>query len=135
MEFIHCYNAYFHWCAAAHQWKALIKQAERSRSYLMRLPSAVQSQAELQHICISLLWRRFIVARFLCTVLKGPVAAGPLVMPSRLNKSSVSADLRDSIANPILKNRAFVESFSVAGCSGGAVCLMLSGGPRISIAG
>ena len=21
MEFSHCYNAYFHWCAAAHQWK------------------------------------------------------------------------------------------------------------------
>ena len=22
MEFSHCYNAYFHWRAAAHQWKA-----------------------------------------------------------------------------------------------------------------
>ena len=21
MEFSHCCNAYFHWCAAAHQWK------------------------------------------------------------------------------------------------------------------
>ena len=21
MEFSHCYNAYFHWCAAARQWK------------------------------------------------------------------------------------------------------------------
>ena len=21
MEFSHCYNVYFHWCAAAHQWK------------------------------------------------------------------------------------------------------------------
>ena len=21
MEFSHCYNAYFHWCVAAHQWK------------------------------------------------------------------------------------------------------------------
>ena len=21
MKFSHCYNAYFHWCAAAHQWK------------------------------------------------------------------------------------------------------------------
>ena len=21
MEFSHCYNVYFHWCVAAHQWK------------------------------------------------------------------------------------------------------------------